>query len=247
MDAPAISTDEFIETLKRSNLPTVVTEGSDDYKFYRKIEDGLAEAGISLFPVGGRSKLLDIFIRRQEIKRNNVIFLADKDLWVFTGVPLAFIHRKIIYTAGYSIENDLYCDAQIEDFLDPPEKRDFGLELMEVLQWYSFAVANLINGNPASIKDHPNRILGPNGKLDGNYMASIGFSAKDDFIFNMVQQDYQHLFRGKNLVELIMRKLSARNRVAKFGRSQIMEIGASRRGPHMQRISNEIRDIFQVL
>jgi hypothetical protein len=176
-----------------------------------------------------------------------VIFLADRDLWVFTGVPQEFSHRKIIYTAGYSIENDLYCDGLIEDFLDRQEKQEFNSELLQLIHWYSFAVARILSGLASSIKDHPNRILDQSGNLDRTYMASIGFTEKDERIFDLVQNDYRRLLRGKNLVELIMRKLSARDRVAKFGRSQIMEIGASRRGPHMQRISSEIRDIFGVL
>ena len=247
MQSVKVSTEEFIQTLKRSNLPTVVTEGSDDYKFYRGIEESLAEIGVSLFPVGGRGKVLEIFERRREIGRNNVIFLADKDLWVFDGIPTQYIHRKVIYTIGYSIENDLYCDGSIEDFLYVEERRRFELELSELLHWYSFAVARLLAKETSSISDHPNRVLGQDGKLDQSYMGSIGYCGKDEAIYSVVRNNYQYLLRGKNLIELILRQLSARNRATKFGRNQIMEIGATRKGPNMKRISDEISAVLSVL
>ena len=39
--------------------------------------------------------------------KNVVIFVADQDMWFFTGIPEKY-RDTIIFTRGYSLENDLY-------------------------------------------------------------------------------------------------------------------------------------------
>ena len=70
-------------------------------------------------PVGGRETLLAVYKRRNEFAHLPVAFVADRDLWLFSGIPPDY--PDIIWTEGYSIENDLYADANLENLLDADE------------------------------------------------------------------------------------------------------------------------------
>jgi hypothetical protein len=244
MSKPEISLDEHLNVLRRSALTTVVTEGSDDYKYYRRIESALSSQGVSLYPVGGRQRVLEIFERRKELDRNNVVFLVDRDLWVFGAVPHEFQHRKIVFTDGYSIENDLYCDGDLEDLLHHGELQQYHSELDPIIQWYSFAAARLLRNEPSSISEHPNQILHTGGALNATYMNEIGFSGPDPILYGMISQDYARLLRGKNLLALLVKHLSAPHRSVKFGRNHVMEMAAARNGQKFQRISRDLSAII---
>lgn len=236
-----LSLEENIETLKRSKLPTIVTEGADDYQFFRRLEDELKDLGVSLFPAGGKTTALEIFNRRKEIGRNNVAFLIDSDLWVFSGRPSSYEHRKVICTDGYSIENDLYRDGELECLLTEAEKGVFAKELDSIGAWYSFCVSKLLVGEEATISIHPKQILDEGGI---QYLNGIGYSGPSEQIYALVKSNYDRLLRGKTLLHLLARQLSAAARQTKFGRHQIMEIGAARKGPHFRRISDNARALF---
>lgn len=241
-----LSYDELSELLRKSNLPTIVTEGIEDYRFYRRIEDDLSDLGISLLPVGGRDMVLRLFDNRKYFEINDIGFLVDRDLWVFSGVPATYSHRKIIVTNGYSIENDLYRDGDLETFLDQSERELFSGELSEIVGWYSFCVDRLLSGQPAVISCHPNQILDINGKIDAVFAGSIGYNAVVEPLNGDVLKEYSKLLRGKTLVELLIRRLSAKGRMVRFGRQQLMEIGAARGGALSMSIATQIRALFEV-
>lgn len=240
-----LSLNEIIETLRRSNLPTVVTEGSDDYLFYRRVEDELKAYGVSLFPAGGRDMVLQLFENRKLIGRNDVMFLIDADLWVYSGVPSAYIHRKIICTDGYSIENDLYRDGDLEDFLLDAEKVRFQAELSTVVDWYSFAVEKCCRSDPISMSEHPNRVIGPGGGVEESFAAACGYTCRSATYHPIIMSDYRKFLRGKTLLELLVRHLSPSNRAVKFGKKQLMEIACVRKGAFYKRITNEVEAFFR--
>ena len=104
--------DETIETLKRSNIPTLITEGRDDYIVFRRLEDKLV-GGVSVLPVGGRDNVIQVFRRRAEVGHDRIAFVIDRDLWCFTPVPNELLDERVIVTNGYSIENDVFRDADV--------------------------------------------------------------------------------------------------------------------------------------
>jgi Protein of unknown function (DUF4435) len=246
MEKPKLSLEENIETLKRSKLPTVVTEGNDDYRYYRRIEEGLAQYGVSLFPAGGRAMVLKLFKHRKEIGRNNIVFLADRDLWVFSDIPEEYKHRKIVLTDGYSIENDLYRDGNIENILYDDERVRFQSELGTIIEWYSFCVDRLLNKKDASIAEHPNRILGPNGCIDDDFAKLISYTGRHDSLYNIIIKSPSRLLRGKTLIDLITRYFSAPGRDVKFGRKQLMEIATANKGEYYSRIAQHIEHFFSI-
>lgn len=244
MSKAELTLEEIIATLERSNLPTVVTEGVDDYLCYRRIEDELKDQRISLLPVGDREMVIQVFKNRKRVRRNDVIFLIDKDLWVFGDVPDEFKHRKIITSDGYSIENDLYRDGRLERYLLDRERLIFTAELRVILEWYSFAIRRYLRCEPFSINQHPERVLASDCTMSSQFATSCGFTQKDDEIYAMVCIDYQRLLRGKTLLELLVRHLSAARRSVTFGRRQLMEIGAVEKGLYYRKIVDSIGAFF---
>lgn len=178
-----ITLDELIQTVKRSDLPTVITEGLEDYRIFRWMEERLKNLSISLLPAGGRDMVLKLFENRKKFERNDVFFIADRDLWIFTGVPEAYCHRKLSFTDGYSIENDLYRDGNLEILLHEKEKVLFENELISIVEWYLFAVRRILDGHDATLSEHPNQVLGPNGGLCSTHCQKIGYSSRDEAIF----------------------------------------------------------------
>lgn len=97
--------DELVNTLKRSSIPNIVIEGTDDVFVYRWLKKKINKPLAGLLACGGRDKLFQIFDRRNEFPNTNVVFIADQDSYKFDGIP---DNRKdIIFTSGYCIENDI--------------------------------------------------------------------------------------------------------------------------------------------
>ena len=117
MPVPDPTVDELVATLHRSELPTVVVEGKDDMQIYRWVEARIGNRNADVLPVGGRENPLSVYERRTEYAHLPVAFVADRDMWLFSGIPPGY--RDIIWTEGYSIENDLYLGAELENMLDP--------------------------------------------------------------------------------------------------------------------------------
>src|SRR5258708_3282019 len=126
-----LTIDEILATLKHSSLPTVIIEGRDDAIVFRRLEVIYGEAGLSIFAVGGRSALLATFARRDEVGKNDIAFIADRDAWVLCGVPSQCKAGCLIPTEGYSIENDVIRDGRLETLMTAPERATYLRELSE--------------------------------------------------------------------------------------------------------------------
>ena len=107
-------TDEtvLVGMLHNSQLPTVIVEGKDDHQIYQWVERCAGSQKANVLPVGGKETLLAVYKRRNEFAHLPVAFVADRDLWLFSGIPPDY--PDVIWTEGYSIENDLYADANLE-------------------------------------------------------------------------------------------------------------------------------------
>ena len=116
MPVPSPTVEELVAALRRSALPTVLVEGQEDIRIYRWLEARLGNRAANVLPTGGRENLLSIYAKRHEFADLPVAFVADKDMWLFSGVPSDY--EEVIWTEGYSIENDLYTDAERENLLE---------------------------------------------------------------------------------------------------------------------------------
>ena len=123
-------TDEFehnivedsVTDLSNTKKATLVVEGGHDVSILNHIlklvgssTGGLVANKVNMtwMPVRGKDNLLEIYERRAEFSSQiAVAFMADPDMWVLED-PHRMIkkYQDIIWTTGYSIENDLYADG----------------------------------------------------------------------------------------------------------------------------------------
>lgn len=106
MPTPKPTEAEIISYLQRTELPTLLVEGDDDAKIYRYLERRLGIFSGSTLACSGREVLISIYRKRNTFRHGKLAWLADLDLWKFSTPPSDL--DGIIFTAGYSIENDLY-------------------------------------------------------------------------------------------------------------------------------------------
>ena len=163
MPAPHPTVDELVAALRRSRLPTVIVEGKDDMQIYRWVEGCIGSQNANILPAGGRNNLLSVYERRNEYAHLPVAFVADRDLWLFSGIPP--IYHDIIWTQGYSIENDLYAGANLENLLAAEEATEHQQVLDSIIEWFAFEVEEYLEGREAQVATHCNRVVPP-GKTE---------------------------------------------------------------------------------
>ena len=81
---------------------------------------------------------LSLYARRKEFAHLPVAFVADRDLWLFSGIPSDY--PEIIWTEGYSIENDLYAGADLEKVLNANDVDEHRQVLDSIIEWFAFEV-----------------------------------------------------------------------------------------------------------
>ena len=234
-----LSVNEIVSYLKRTSLPTVLVEGTDDQSVYRYIESALEDLEVDVLVCGGRSALIDIFERRDEFVGRQVAFLADKDMWYFTGVPLEY-QNDMIFSNGYSIENDLYVKHIFEELLDKDEIVNFRKLLLSLSRWFAFEVIRCKRDGYALCDIHINKIT--NGSdLNEEYLQSINFKEPDSELVQEILLSYNASLRGKNLFQAVLRYLSAPKRKSKYSRYNLIELGSKLGNECFERMQKEIK------
>ena len=228
--------DEIYALLKRTSLPTVLVEGKDDIIFYRSVEHELRKFDVDMLPAGNKNSVLQL---REKIKKDPVtapvMFIVDKDLWVHSSVLMPTDLDDLITTNGYSIENDLFADGELELLLTPAEEVKFRDELTKFVRWYAVSVSRHLRSETSGFRNHPQEIL-DNADLYSKDLFLKEGEVYPDMLFQEIYSNYSHFLRGKSLFALLLRQLSATKRDVKFGGKQLMAFGASRRGANFERI-----------
>ena len=238
---PYPTVDELVATLRRSELPTVIVEGKDDMRIYRWVEGRIGSQNANVLPTGGRETLLSVYERRNEYAHLPVAFVADRDLWLFSGIPS--IYNDIIWTQGYSIENDLYAGATLEDMLESKEARVHQQVLVLIIEWFAFEVEEHLAGREVRVDTHCNRVVPP-GKteIDQGFRQSRGFRPPDEVLHQQIKDAYPLQLRGKTLFQVLVRFLSASDRDVKHSTFGLYEIAFKMTPTHelMDRLINII-------
>ena len=217
--AITLTKEELLAYLKKSSLNTVLVEGKDDASIYRWIENELSsDCSFDLLPCDGRDTLLDIFEKRNQISEIKLLFVADKDKYVYTETPE--IYNDIIWTTGYSIENDLYFGGYLEQLLTEPEKTKFNKGLTNFIQYYSHDVEKVKRGVETELSYHPNQIL--DGAFELRKVNESGFDVTETI--NYLNNSYQLSIRGKSLFGILFLILCDRNRAIKHKKTSLMEV-----------------------
>ena len=202
-----MTVDHLVGVLRRAQKPNIVVEGDDDVIIFRELAKRIGTLEVVLLSSGGRDKLLQIYERRDEFSQVPVAFIADQDMWLFSGIEQGY--DDVIWTSGYSIENDLYSDANLERLLDESETAEHQQILDSISTWFAFAVEEYLAENSPELDLHCDEMVPP-GKteLDADFCTRQGFRTPNPDRFQQIISAYKLLLRGKQLFQLLVRFLS---------------------------------------
>lgn len=226
MQIVQLSSDELVQTLRRSQLPTILVEGRDDMTIYRWLEAWNVQERIDVMPCGGRVRLLEVFSRRAEFEHTPCVFLADQDMWLFSAIPVEY--REIIFTRGYSIENDILDDFPLLlNLLSATEKTEFDSLCDALAAWFAFEVEQFRRSLEFRVDIHPNRLV-PLGSttFDEASISPRNFRKPNKRLVRSIRNSFFLKFRGKSLVDLFVRILNAPGRTSKYSRHNILEMSS---------------------
>lgn len=235
--------DDYVATIKDSELLTIVIEGEDDKVVYNEFEDIYASNDpiVSVLEVGGRNTVLGIFKKLKDTEYiNKVIFIVDKDQWVITGVEQEYQHERMICTHGYSFENDVFMDGDLENHMKQKNTGTFKQELPIVLKWYALEMDRILKSRQTL-----------NLKIDINHL----FNQPNDFIhpqqdeifpqeiFDRLFNEYPQLLRGKTLLKFYTRVMNNRpdkRYKGQYSGIQTIEGVCRNKGDCLNRIFNDV-------
>lgn len=229
---------DAITTILHSSLPTVLTEGADDYTVFRKMEERLSDLGVSFLPLKGRDSVLEVWYNLPFEAHRKTAFFVDRDSWIYAGVPAQYVKPEILMTTGYSIENDVFIDGHLLDLCTPTEAAAFAAEVDSICRWHAPRVAAIAMGAAEQIRDHPTAILN-RGLEDCSQWSPYITQWYED-----LKENYAVILRGKTVLQLLVRQLSASGRRARHSYNTLLETGALQRGQHMTTVENALRQFF---
>ena len=236
-----MTVNRLVETLIRSHTPKIVVEGDDDIVIYRELVRRIGIIDIGLHAAGGREKLLRVYERRNEFAHVPVAFIADQDMWLFSEIPNRY--KGIIWTKGYSIENDLYAGAELERLMDASERLEHRKVLDAIVEWFAFEVEEFLAGRAPKVDIHCNQIVPQKQtQIDDEFRKSRGMRKPNPELHRQIREAYQLQLRGKLLFQLLVRFLSESNRATKHSRRGLHEIALKMPDVHplMDRLMQEI-------
>jgi hypothetical protein len=132
-----MTSDEVVAYLNRSFLPTVLVEGVGDLGVLRKLEHELLSTGVDFMPLGGKSRLHQVYLRRHEVGSKSIVFLRDRDEYVAEQVPEELM--GYVLTSGYSIENDILSKDAMS-LIGGDHWPRFGVLIGLVAEWFRCAL-----------------------------------------------------------------------------------------------------------
>lgn len=215
--------DEMVALLERSCFPVVLVEGKDDMSIYNWIDRNLFGGIGIVLPCHGRDKLLRLANRRHEYSSTKVVFLADCDVnLVLKNIPNV---NGVIWTHGYSVENDLLTSQCVLDLLTEEEKQDFNDLLVLLGEWYICKVIDHAEGDELRVSVHTRRVVDPDSKqLVENCSVSDELKTKYKDVIDRVGEAPERYVRGKNIFDLLLIFLSNSKRASKYSRNNLYEL-----------------------
>lgn len=215
-----LTEDELVSTLSHSSLKTLLVEGKDDIAVYRWIEDS-CNGMFDVIQCHCRNTLINVYKRRAEFPNAKVVFVADRDTYLYTSVPEEY--DGIIFTSGYSIENDLYHGRGIENILNSTEKSRYASSMQEFVRYYACQIEKFLAGTEYNLRQMPCALLDTSDKLMPE-KVEFGFSEPSKEWFDKIYKEYDHYLRGHSLFSVLFRLLSERKDSPKYSHVQLYEI-----------------------
>jgi hypothetical protein len=209
--------DEIISSIKKTTIPTLCVEGVQDKHALRLFEKMIGING-SILPCKGRNNLFEVWKRRAEFGDKKVAFLADKDLYVFGKIPSEY--NGIIFTYGYSLENDILLTKRWMKFLSPEDCLIFKVALGISLNYYWHECKKAFESGDSPVWMSSFRLYQDN--ISGIYKARSGSECCK--LYKKISSNPFKYLRGKNLLECVHLSLSHNNRSAKYNAAHIIDM-----------------------
>ena len=211
---------ELVNSLRHSNLPTVVVEGKDNANMIERLikRRGSTELDrtkkVNVLLVSNRNVLISFYNRRYEFTIP-VVFIANRDMWLYTRVPR--LYQDIIFTQGYSLENDIYKGAGLENLLEPHERWEYHQVLNSTIEWFAFEVEEYRAGKRKRVNFRLKDIIPPGqAELDTNFCKQQGFHRPNPETVQQIRNDHQFRLPGRLLFDILRRILNTSGRSFKF-------------------------------
>jgi hypothetical protein len=255
-----LTPDIIIATLQRTHIATVLIEGPEDSEIYGKIERKLGLRVIDFFPCGGKNTLLKVFERRNEIGQSKrIMFIADRDSWVFTRVPSEY--EEIVYTQGYCIENDLFHDGHelIFNLFDQAELEKFERLILNVSSWFAFEIQKsdydlTCENNFSEVTLLSTQVIDRNSTdIQHSFLKARDYKDPDPELVSNIVSNYKLNLRGKFIFQILEKLFQERRgvRVLKYHKRQLFDlcfVEATRdetKDSNLNSIMREIARFFQ--
>ena len=236
MPLPDPTVDTLVNKLRMSRKPNIVVEGEQDAIIYGQLVDRLGRFNIDFLPAGCRSILLALYDKlscyenQGDSRHKPVVFIADRDAWLFNnGIPPRY--NDIIWTDGYSIENDLYEGAKpsLETLMNCDEAAEHKKVLDTIAEWFAFEVQEFLAGNTPKFATHCNQVLVNNGTtMDPDFCKLRRFRTPNQCLSKKIKTQYQSQLRGKLLFQMLVRFVNKRGRKARYNEGALYEIALNK-------------------
>ena len=219
-----VEPDELFATMKNSGKFNIIVEGPTDSNIYDRLITSLGIQNIDYYIAGCREDLFKIYRRikredptKRQFLQNRVAFIADQDSWVFLDKkqkpPEGYediCMEDIIWTEGYSIENDLYMAGSLRTFVGDEYSDEYNQTLDSICTWYAFEVNRRAEGENLHVGMRLPKIVPENStELAKDLREEIekeGFNCLGSR-YKEIRDDYKKLIRGKTLFQLLLRFL----------------------------------------
>jgi hypothetical protein len=217
-------------------------EGEDDEAIYRWLESHFGLPAGSVFPCGGRNVLINIYRQRARLVGKRIVWLADLDMWKFSAPPSDL--SGIIFTSGYSIENDLYAGSEIELLLSTDERTRHTQLLDVVCNWFVFEILEHQAGRESQVGANIKKVFDlSNLAIREPFATSRQYVPPNPAFVDIVRKDYKLSLRGKTLIDVLFECVNYSKRPARHSKEAIVEncLKLYPNNPFIDRIMNEVR------
>ena len=208
---------------------TLVVEGSDDECIYNWVPQalGLKPYEVKVVTARTKSRVLKMY---EAVHKNRdwyvdvpIVFIADLDMYLFENIPPKY--RGVVFTSGYSIENDLYSFTDLESLLDPLSEMENHRKVLDtIIEWFAFEIQEHRAGRYSKIARKLEDIV-PKGEttMDPQFRKCRGFTSPCQTIHEVIKNDYKLKLRGKTLFDILVRFLSHKDREIRHSKRTLFE------------------------
>ena len=213
-----MSAEEMVAYLKKTKLPTLIVEGTGDKALLRRVETELKELQVDILPIGGKDSLDAVYAQRAEYTEATIGFLRDLDCWVVNGVPVGY--EDVIFTSGYSIENDVIHSGVVAT-LAGTMLNSLHIRVDLVANWFKHVVYAAHLGDDVDIARDVSSIL-QGDDYHPTALADLHKNPGGDDFFRRFEGDAWVWLRGKTLLRLIQDHLSKAS--PSYSKDQIVDL-----------------------